>query len=191
MKRSPTPIVLWLLGSAILGFGGCEAKDPTSLPTSGAPATPATAPATSADPLGPRYTASLAEGIVFSRAGYPALVAQVYGMSKLEPWGRWTDGDVVVFRFGQSLPKSFTVELTGGAYGGNLGKPVKLRVGPVEREVVFNGGPFENQSTQSAEFTNEIGSDSLTVLLPSAAVPAGADGRRLGLALTALRVVEK
>lgn len=143
------------------------------------------------DPLGPRYQATLAEGIVLGKEGYPTFVADVYGMSKAEGWGRWTDGDVAVFKFGQPLPKRFTMVLSGGASGGNIGKPIKLRVGPVERKVVFKGGPFENQSTQTADFTNEMGSDTLTILIPSAVVPDGPDGRRLGLALTTLRILEK
>ena len=167
-------LVAACVGLAFVSLGGCDST--------------MTAPP---DPLGPRYQATLLEGIALAKQGYPAFVAGVYGLSISEAWGRWTDGDVAVFKFSQPLPKRFAVELSGGAFSGNIGKPIKLRVGPVEREVVFKDGPFENQSTQSADFTNEIGSDTLTILIPSAVIPAGPDGRRLGLALTALRIVEK
>jgi hypothetical protein len=39
------------------------------------------------------YEATLAQGIDFKKDGYPAFIAQVAGMSGLEPWGRWSDAD--------------------------------------------------------------------------------------------------
>jgi phosphoglycerol transferase len=128
------------------------------------------------------------DGIVLSQAGLPSYIASTYGMSFNEPWGRWTDGDVVVFRFATPLPRRFSVELSGGAFGANIGRPVKLRVGSAEREVVFDGGPFERVSTVKAEFDNTDGSDTIVILLPSAQAASEHDRRRLGLALRSIKV---
>jgi len=128
------------------------------------------------------------DGIILSRAGMPSYVASTYGLSFNEPWGRWTEGDVVVFRFTAPLPRRFSVELSGGAFGANIGKPVKLRVGNSEREVVFDGGPFESTHTVETEFDNADGSDTIVILLPSPQAASQDDRRRLGLALRSIKV---
>jgi len=188
MGRPPWVRIAWL-SVAVAALPACESRDPATLVPA---ARSAATPVTPGDPLGPRYPSSLAAGILFARAGYPDFLADVYGMSAAEPWGRWTDGDTVVFRFRRPLPPRFVIELAGGAFGANVGRPVRLRVGAAEREVVFPGGPFDNTSTQAASFSNDAGSDTLTLLLPAAQVPpGGVDPRRLGLALTSLRVMER
>jgi phosphoglycerol transferase len=141
------------------------------------------------DPLAPRYQAVLEDGWSFSKPGSPEYIASIYGLSVSEPWGRWTDGDVAIVRFSSPLPLRFSVELSGGAFGANVGKPVGIRVGGVERQVVFKGGPFENTSTLKADFVNESGSDTVTILLPAARPASAGDPRRLGLALTGLKIV--
>ena len=160
------------------------------LPLAAKPAGATNAPANTADPLSPRYEATLAEGIAFSRPGAPKWLAATYGLSFHEPWGRWTDGDVVVLRFTAPLPRNATVELLAGAFADNIGRPVRIAVGGVVREVVFTGGPFEGASTVRASFPNDVDSDTLAILLPAARPATASDPRRLGLALRTLRIVE-
>lgn len=47
------------------------------------------------DKLGPRYPASLMEGIDFTRLGWPEFIRNVKGLSGYEPWGRWSDAKVL------------------------------------------------------------------------------------------------
>jgi len=198
MARSVMPLAryaaVFVVSAALLLVAACDTKDPSlsSLPTvaktqsSGAsvdiaPVLP--------DPLAPKYKAALDEGWNFSKLGSPDYIASIYGLSVSEPWGRWTDGDVAVLRFTTPLPPRFSIELSGGAFGANIGKPVGVRVGGIERQVIFKGGPFENTATVKAEFVNEAGSDTVTILLPAARPASAGDPRRLGLALISLKIV--
>ncbi|SRR6266508_290566 len=174
------------IASALIGLlAACKAQDPATLEVHAGSA----GKATQADVLAPRYQATLAEGMVLSRRGSPMWLAAVYGLSQQESWGRWTDGDVVVLRFVRPLPRNVSVELSGGAYGGNIGRPVRLSIGGVIREVVFQRGPFEGATTVRASFPNDGDSDTLVVLIPDARPASATDPRRLGLALTSIRII--
>lgn len=65
-----------------------------------------------ANPLEPRYQATLSEGITFRNPGYPTFISAVKGISIVEDFGRWTDDTKAVFEFNQPLPKKFTLIIT-------------------------------------------------------------------------------
>ena len=162
-----------------------------------APAAPPAGPAdaaAAADPLGPRYAASLAEGINFTRPGYPDFVSAVSGISSYEPQGRWTDANLAstaTIRFKQPLPAKLTVELTVNAFGPNLGESIYVRVGEVEKSFV-HADPRQ-LGTYKLVFETSIPADRIEIVPPKPVSPSelnvGADTRRVGVSLVALKIV--
>lgn len=177
----------------LLALAGCgdkqESKPATaSGPVAAAPS-PAPAPAPAADPLGPRYEASMSEGIDFTKPGYPSFLAEVQGMSLREDWGRWSDGNlgsVARFRFKSPLPKKFTLVLRANAFGPNVGKDLKVRVGGVEKSFVHKDG--RASETYRLAFDLPGVADTIEIVPPQPTSPhdlspSSADNRKLGIAL--------
>lgn len=146
------------------------------------------------DALAPRYESSLAAGIDFKRPGYPTFLAEVSGMSGHEGWGRWTDasaGGAAKFRFTRPLPPKFTVELTANAFGPNLGKPVKVRIGGIEREFVVKDSQASELYVLTFEGVN--GADTIEIVPPQPTSPKqldpqSGDSRLLGVSLVSLQI---
>lgn len=91
-----------------------------------------------ADRYGARYEATLAQGVNFSRAGLPAFLRGLDGLSLVEPWGRWSDakkGPAVRFDFVDALPPQFTLTMDVVGFGPNDGKPFRVRMGDTEYPV--------------------------------------------------------
>jgi phosphoglycerol transferase len=171
----------------LLGASGCSDK-----PTPASPTPPLPATSTATDVLGPRYEATLAEGIDFRKPGYPRGVVDVRGMSGYEPWGRWTNRTETRFTFSEPLPNSFVLEITGGAIGPNVGKPVNVKIGAQIKSFIFSADPFKTQpETQSLDFTSAIPVYTIELQTPQLWRPGSADSRELGIALVALRVIRK
>ncbi len=164
-----------------------------------APAAGKTAPAATpaptrvADPLAPRYEATLTEGIDFKKPGYPNFLAEVSGMSGYEPWGRQSDannGAPVKFRFKKPLPSKFTLEIKANAFGPNLGKPIKVRVGSVEKTFIHKDA--KNPGTYTLVFEGTKGADTIEIVSPVPTSPSelkiSADTRKLGVSLISLKI---
>jgi phosphoglycerol transferase len=172
-------VIVWSL--ALFCASGCGDK-----PAPAVPSRPA------ADVLGPRYEATLAEGIDFRKPGYPRGVTEVRGVGGYEPWGRWTDSAETRITFSEPLPKSFTLEITGGAVGPNAGKPVDVTIGSQTKSFTFSVDPFKGQpETQSLEFSGAGPASTIVLRTPSLWRPAAGDPRELGIALVTLRIVGK
>lgn len=183
--------VLVLISFAAL-FGCGDKSEPKSQIAGANAPSPAVQPVP-VDPLGPRYEATLAEGIDFKKPGYPTFLAEVSGMSGNENWGRQSDannGAVVKFRFKQPLPRNFTLEITANAFGPNLGKPIKVRVGAVEKTFVHKDG--SSAGTYSLVFESTNGADTIEIVSPKPTSPAelkmGGDTRKLGVGLISLKI---
>lgn len=150
--------------------------------------TPATPPATTVLPVAESYPATLAEGIDFTKSGYPTFIAEVTGMSGYEPWGRWTDGAKAVFRFIQPLPKQFTLVIQANVFGPNLGEAIKIKVGTAEQEFKVT----EQGQTHRLNFILSEPVDTLELLIPKPTSPkdlqSGEDPRKLGLGLIKLQI---
>jgi len=136
----------------------------------------------------------LADGIDFRQLKYPDFLAEVSGMSGHEHWGRWSDAavdPVVRFRFKQTLPRRFTLEMIVGAFGPNIGAPVKVRVGAVEKVFVVSpttaGQPFrlEFETDGTAEYIEIIPPQPIA---PNAINPESGDRRKLGISLISLKI---
>ncbi|QJR16504.1 DUF7024 domain-containing protein [Usitatibacter palustris] len=164
------------------------------------PPAPAAAPAAPAPvasggspiALGPRHEATLAEGIDFTKPGFPGFLKEVKGVSGAESWGRWTDANLAPaasFRFDRALPKSFTLELKATGLGPNAYQPVKIRAGSVERTLTL-GNPAK--ASYRVEFSG-VDVDTIEIvppapIRPGEVSPQNPDTRKLGLGLTSLKI---
>lgn len=159
-------------------------------------ATTSATPNPAADPLAPRYEASLAEGIDFSKSGYPSFLAEVSGMSDREDWGRWTDGPVAKFRFKQPLPSKFTLLISAGAIGPNFGNPITVRAGNVQKEFtnkVATAATPPGVAAFALNFEGVDRTDTIEIIPPKPTRPKDInpksdDARMLGVALVSLKV---
>jgi len=181
--------ILFLL--AVLG--GCGEGPAEKGPAPPAAAVPVSD--TAADPLAPRYEATLAEGIDFRKPGYPVFVTAVTGISGAEPWGRWSDANLastVTIRFRQGLPAKMTAEVTVAAFGPNLGAPIRMRIGQAERTIVHSDP--HAPGTYKLSFESTGGVDTIEIIPPAPTSPqalAGtADVRKVGVGLVTLRVLD-
>lgn len=140
------------------------------------------------------FTAELADGIYFNMPEYSDFLVEVSGMGGYELWGRWTDataGPVAKFRFKQTLPRKFTLEITGNAYAPNAGLPVKVRVGAVEKTFVIP--PNKEIDTYRLAFETDGTADTLEITPPKPTrpkdiTPENNDPRLLGLGLVSIKI---
>jgi len=140
------------------------------------------------------YVATMEEGINFRKPFYPTFIAEVTGMSLYEPTVRWTDGPLVKFRFNQSLPKKFTLEIVAISFGPNLGLPIKVRVGrEVKTFTIMPSVPTKDDVVYKLTFETDGKSDTLEVIPPKPTSPReldpkSEDKRKLGIAFISLKI---
>jgi hypothetical protein len=128
------------------------------------------------------------------RQGYPDLLVEVSGMSGYEPWGRWTDaqtGPDAKFKFRQPLPARFELELKAGAFGPNVGLPIKVRAGGMENSFVV--AARKEPGTYRMDFKTNGMTDTLEIVPPNPTSPhdidpSNRDARKLGVSLYSLRI---
>ena len=168
--------------------------------TSHAPVSLAASPKTTAAPTQPvlasppsslvaeSYPATLAEGIDFTKPGYPTFIAGATGMSHAESWGRWTEGAKTVFRFKQPLPQTFTLVIKANAFGPNIGEAIKVKIGAAQQE--FNA--TQEEKTHRLSFAPSQPADTIEFLIPKPASPQelklSQDPRKLGIGLISLKI---
>jgi len=113
----------------------------------------------------------------------PAIIARVEGLSKLEPWGRWSEGKRVMFHYAQPLPQRIGLVLSARAYDVNASLPFKVTVGGQTRE--FKVGWHQ----QEIGLHFDTGGDARTVEIevPQPVSPAErgnpGDTRKLGIGI--------
>ena len=150
----------------------------------------------SVEPQFRSLSAQLADGIDFRLQEYPNFLDKVLGMSGAEPWGRWSDAavdPVVKFHFKHPLPKRFTLEMVVSAFGPNIGSPVKVRVGAVEKTFVVNPEPATQSQSFGLEFETDSIADAIEIIpphptMPNATNPKSGDRRKLGVGLILLKI---
>ncbi|MCX7714941.1 MAG: hypothetical protein N2171_04360 [Clostridia bacterium] len=141
----------------------------------------------------PQYTATLAEGIDFTKEGYPEFLSDVSGMSDREPWGRWTDANLsptAKFVFKNPLPRKFTLELKVVAFGPNIGQPVKVIAGGIENIFTVK----EAHEEVFHLLFNNVSGNTIEIIPPIPTVPkeigANQDIRKLGVGIVYMKIVE-
>ena len=128
----------------------------------------------------------------FREPSYPADVASVSGISKHEPWGRWTDGALAVVQFKKTLPSTFQLKLqTTEAFGPNAGLPVLVRVGSIQKEFKVT----KPDQLIVLDFEGVVSADRIEFVIPKPTTPKelamNEDLRKLGLGLVSLAIGPK
>lgn len=188
-----------LLASAcsLAMLSGCSDKPEAGAPSVSTPAVSGTAPSTQAataatDAASPPYEATLAQGIDFSKTGYPSFLADMSGVSNAETWGRWTDaklGAEAKFRFKQALPQQFKLALEiKDFYGINAGQNIVVRVGEKQQEFMFDSA----DKTQHVELTfSDVGTtNTIEIIAPKHTEPTATDSRMMGVGLVSLKILQ-
>ena len=129
--------------------------------------------------------------IDFSGHRIPRIVASINGLSGREHWGRWSDARLhpcVEIRFRSPLPPRGSLRLTGRAFGPNVGKPVRIRLGRHEADVSFT--PHDTTTVMTYEL--ESGPDLLEIVPPHPVAPSqlglSSDSRELAIGLASITI---
>ncbi|MGA2025942.1 MAG: hypothetical protein ABSH17_02605, partial [Syntrophobacteraceae bacterium] len=124
----------------------------------------------------------------FKKFLWPGVLSSAQGLSSPQPWGTWSLGDVVTLEFCKPLPEKFTVHLVAHAFGPNVGKEFVVHVGDNAIRFTLADSPEE----RVLEFSNPKRSKIIKIDVPSPCsakeLGLGSDERRLGIALTELRI---
>ncbi len=132
------------------------------------------------------------DSILFNLPGLPQQVQKVSGLSYVEPWGRWSDANLlpqITVQYLEPLPADFTLTLTARAFGENALRPITVKVGEWQQQVTFG----EQDSTLTLQVSNP-GKVRDIVITPPAPVESsvgvidGFAARKLGVGLVSLRV---
>lgn len=109
-----------------------------------------------------RYTA---DRFVFNVAGAPGSVKRFEGLSRPEPWGRWSNaqlGQAVIIEYTRPLPDKFALVITAKAYGQNANKPIPVRIGDKEYTLVLSN----DVTTTTLHIDNPSRSNALVIVPP-------------------------
>jgi hypothetical protein len=132
--------------------------------------------------------------IDFSSTKTPYSLEELRGVSWPEPWGRWTDDDVTTLAFRAPLPEHFFLEIFGRPSSSMLGKVIKAEVNG--RFTKFRMSDDKPRSYR-VPIANKGRSNTIRLHFSNAKSPAilwgnpNLDGRKLGIAISMLRIVEK
>jgi phosphoglycerol transferase len=115
------------------------------------------------------------------------------GLADAEPWGVWSNADVVTLRFAKPLPPHLAVLINGRAFGPNAGLPFTLHAGDDKGE----GATFRLPANPQEVFLR-LETDGqqreLRIRVPRPTTPlevgAGNDQRRLGIGLISVEIGE-
>ncbi|MBV8376562.1 MAG: hypothetical protein JO279_06110 [Verrucomicrobia bacterium] len=134
----------------------------------------------------PDYEATFEEGIDFCRPGYPTFIKYATGISKLEEWGRWSNGPKVTLTLAKPLNGKFKLVLVGGAFGKNVGKPIPVKIGHMRKKVTFSGWPHPT-GIQTLEFALRRPATTIEFTIPHPTTPER-DHRQVGIGFLQLRI---
>jgi hypothetical protein len=135
----------------------------------------------------PDYEATFEQGVDFRRPGYPTFIKYATGISKLEEWGRWSDGPKVTFTLANPLKGKFKLILVVGALGKNVGTPIPVKIGHMVQKVTFSGAPPHTMETRTLEFALRRPANTIEFTIPHPTTPER-DKRQLGIGFLELRI---
>ena len=121
----------------------------------------------------------------------PRIVTGVEGLSRIEPWGRWSDAKRVTIRFAQPLPRHAGVVLTGRAYDVNANLPFRMLVGGQVRE--FKLGWLDGQI--GLRFDTDGAATTIEIEVPQPVSPEErgypGDSRKLGIGIAEIAITDR
>ncbi len=130
----------------------------------------------------------------FRNSGSPDCLINISGLSNNVSGGRWTDARLsptATLKFRKALPKCFVLALEVGAFGPNVGKEVKVRIGKSEqRFVVTEQGKSQHFEL---EFNTVRSENIIEIIPPDPTAPCdldatSKDARKLGIKLVGVRL---
>lgn len=125
--------------------------------------------------------------IDFNRSTWPGVI-RMRGFSSAEAWGTWSSAPEVTIEFSRPLPKKFSINLTGHAFGPNIDKEFIAHVG--DNSLGFTLG--SKDSEKELNIDNPGRSNVIRITIPSATSPLqlgiGEDRRLLGIGLIKLSI---
>lgn len=146
------------------------------------------------DHLGTRYNATFAEGIDFTRAGFPIFIKDVLGLSGPEPWGRWSDANLassVSIEFQDQIPTHFNIIFTATSFGPNVNKILNVKIGSQIHQFKLQGDitRYHKLIDLAGETVTRI-----EFIPPQPTSPSqlgtSTDGRKIGIGLVNFRFEE-
>lgn len=110
------------------------------------------------------------------------------GLSHIEPWGRWSDGELVTLTLDQPLPRKVLLRLEATAYGPNAERPFTLKAGTTVLPLRVGDTP----AWQELRFETDCGVRTIEIRVPRPTSPQelghAPDTRRLGIGLYGIEV---
>ena len=139
------------------------------------------------------YSATLDQGIDFSKPGYPYFLCETQGISFQESWGRWTNDRTASLIFRDSLPENFELHLfINSVVRQNLNDPIMVQVRDENHSFVLT-----KNSPQEVvlNFSHHKFSSRIAIIIPHSASLAelglGSDSRMVGIGLQRLWIVKQ
>jgi phosphoglycerol transferase len=121
--------------------------------------------------------------IDFSQPFQFGVINRISGVSGLEPFGRWSDGNEVKIEMASALPRSFDLDLSANAFGPNVSLPFSIRIGTETRTFHLSSLPGDVAFT----FVTDGNVKVITIQVPQPTSPKelglSDDDRLLGIAL--------
>lgn len=117
---------------------------------------------------------------------------RIEGLSGAEPFGRWTDGPRLVLQTMTPLPRALRLHISARAVAGNVGAPVRVRVGDQVKQHRFAGEIGE----AVLDFDTDGSADTIIIDIPrpvraSSLGTSSQDQRMIGLAIDTLEVARR
>jgi hypothetical protein len=143
------------------------------------------------------YHATPEQGIDFMRDGWPDFVDGAYGFSSFEPWGRWSDADLLAsprIVLNRKFSGPLCIEMVAQPAYTEQGKQVQVAFGQNVSDITLSDSDF---ATYSLNFPDASPADTLEFHFPNK-IPrlndiarASTDARRLGIRLKSLRILSQ
>lgn len=133
--------------------------------------------------------ATTVNAIDFKKGVWPGIILKARGLSSPEPWGTWSQSDMVLFEFAGPLPNEFELHLIAHAFGPNVD-------GEFEASVGANTSKFRlsaNDEEKIIKLNNPEGARVVRIKIPNAISPKAlglsGDDRNLGIGFVEMKVV--
>ena len=124
----------------------------------------------------------------FKKGVWPGIIRKVKGLSMPEPWGTWSQSDILIFEFAGSLPSKFQIQLAAKAFGTNVDKEFEASVG----DDVAKFSLSANVEQKMIRLNNPKGSNVLRFKIPTAVSPMALglsdDDRSLGIGFVEMKI---
>lgn len=124
----------------------------------------------------------------------PGVISNISGLSFPEPWGTWSDGDVIVFEFAKPLPEKFTLKLLANAFTPSANKEFFVWLDTdVKMKKSFRLGEAVVETVLQLENLNQY--KRITIEVPSPRSPQelglSEDSRKLGIAFHKMEIISE